>query len=196
MILDAQIEEAQNAAVQVRELDDVRETAGRLPYLLAQQQAAKDREEAEKQLVAAKKRAGAIIEATIPRAKDWRARLELVTLELVELIDEVPGLQTEIHDAAKSLSYAAYALDEVTHAPGRNFGQGQTGLESAMPTELGAHPGGISETWRMIGGLDPALDLLPVEQTNSVAADISAVVRKRVKSGVYNASLAHAILRR
>ena len=135
--------------------------------------------------------------SVLPRCEQWKERLSLVTLELAELIDEVPAIQNEIFTAGKALSYAAYALDEVTHPPARDFGQGQTGLESVMSGGLAPHPGGISDVWRRIGGLDPSLNLLPApDQAGSVAADISALVRKRVRSGMYTAAQAHAILSR
>ena len=196
MTLDTQIKQAEEAAAQVRELDGLRDTAGQLPHLLEEKQAAKDRKEAERQLEAAKKRAEAIMAEVLPRCEEWKGRLQLVTLELAELIDQVPEIQNEIFIAAKSLSSAAYALDEVTHPPARDFGQGQTGLESVMSGGLAPHPGGISDVWRRIGGLDPALNLLPQEQARSVAADISALVRKRVRSGMYTAAQAHVILNR
>ena len=197
MTLDTQIKQAEDAAAQVRELAEMQATAEGLPRLLLQQQADRDRKEAERQLDAAKKRAEVIMADVFPRCEQWKERLQLVTLELVELIDEVPAIQNEIFIAAKSLSSAAYALDEVTRPPARDFGQGQTGLESVMSVGLSPHPGGIEEWWRKIGGLDPTLNLLATpEQAGSVAADISALVRKRVRSGIYTASLAHQILNR
>ena len=196
MTLATQIKQAEDAAAQVRELAEMQATAQQLPDLLLQQQTDKDRKEAERQLEAAKKRAERIMAEVLPRCEQWKERLQLVTLELVELIDQVPEIQNEIFIAAKSLSGAAYALDEVTHPPARDFGQGQTGLESVMSGGLAPHPGGISDVWRRIGGLDPALNLLPQEQARSVAADISALVRKRVRSGVYTAAQAHVILNR
>ena len=197
MTLDTQIKQAEEAATQVRELAEMQATAQQLPDLLLQQQTDKDRKEAERQLEAAKKRAEVIMAEVLPRCKQWKERLLLVTLELVELIDEVPAIQNEIFIGAKTLSAAAYALDEVKSAPARDFGQGQTGLESVMSVGLSPHPGGISEVWKKIGGLDPALNLLPApDQASSVEADIRALVRKRVRSGIYTAAQAHAILNR
>ena len=192
--LSQRIEAAQTATQNLEELENVRETAAELPLLLAQQRAEQDHKAAQVELGRARKRAGQIIAATLPKARAWRVRFDAVVIELTALIDALQPIESEIFVSAATLSYAAEELTAATEQ--RDYGAGQTGILEGIPEELRPLPHSVMETWRSIGGVSPELNLLPGERAASIAAEISGTVQRRARVRIYNSAQAHNLLKR
>ena len=194
MTLATQIEAAENAAAQMQEVDEIRQTAAELPVLRAQQEAQREQRQARANLASAEKRAGAIISRTIPEAQGWRQRFDSLCSDLADLIADLPAIESEIFVAGATLSYAADGLRAATTE--RDYSRGQTGIIEGLPEALQPLPYGIGDVWRSIGGQNTALDLLPQDRSGSLAAEISQIVQRRARTRIYSTRGANQVLRR
>ena len=157
-------------------------------------QSDREKRQARQNLAGAEKRAGAILSRTIPQAQAWRERFDDAVLEVAGLIAALPALESEIFVAAATLSYAADGLRAATTQ--RDYTSGQTGIIEGLPEGLQPLPFNIGDTWRSIGGQNPALDLLAPDRSGSLAAEISQIVQRRARTRIYNTGRSHQTLRR
>lgn len=156
--LREQIAAAEAAAARVAEMEAVKAQADQLPAL--KQQLANQRwlEQAGPAAEQAEAEARRVLAEVTPKMRAWRQRLEALYAELHEHVAELPGIQSEISHAARFARAAAgyrQGIEQRT-GPAQSNGYG-----NELPPELSES--GFDSVWQSVGGYNPDLQPLPVD---------------------------------
>ena len=156
--LAEQIAAAEAAAARVAELEAVKAQADQLPALKRQLASQRWIEQATPAAEQAERQAAAILADVTPKMVQWRERLEALYNELHAHVAALPGIQSEISTAARFARTAAgYRQGIAQHTgPAQSNGYG-----NEMPVELGES--GFDAVWKSVGGYNPDLQPLPVD---------------------------------
>lgn len=152
--LQQQIELAEQAALQVADLEAVKATADQLPLLRKQLAAQQWVAQATPAAEQAEQQAAAVLADIVPRVVEWREKLEALYADLHSHVEQLPALQSEIGTAERFVRTAAGYRQGIEHRSGE-------GVEVAndLPPDLGVN--GFAEIWRKVGGYDIDLQILP-----------------------------------
>ena len=156
--LEQQIAAAEAAAARVAELEQVKATADQLPELKRQLAAQRWVEQAGPAAEQAERQAAAILADVTPKMVAWRERLEALYSELHEHVAALPTIQSEIANAARFVRMAASYRQGIAQHTGP---AANNGLGNEPPPELGES--GFDAVWKSVGGYNPDLQPLPVD---------------------------------
>ena len=153
-----QIQAAEAAAARVAELEAVKAQADALPALKRQLAAQRWIEQATPAAEQAEAEARRVLAEVTPKMRAWRERLEALYAELHEHIAALPGIQSEIANAARFVRMAASYRQGIAQHTGP---AANNGLGNEPPPELGES--GFDAVWKSVGGYNPDLQPLPVD---------------------------------
>ena len=155
--LEQQIAAAEAAAARVAELEAVKAQADALPALKKQLAAQRWVEQATPAAEQAERQAAAILADVTPKMVQWRERLEALYNELHAHVAALPGIQSEISTAARFARTAAGYRQGIAQHTGPAANNGY----DSLPPELGES--GFDAVWKSVGGYNPDLQPLPVD---------------------------------